>query len=34
MPKIKLEDLSKKLISPMPGLIKSVDVSEGEKVSF
>ena len=27
MPKIKLEDLSKKLISPMPGLIKSVDVS-------
>lgn len=32
MPKIKLEDLSKKLISPMPGLIKSVDVSEGQKV--
>ena len=32
MPKIKLEDLSKKLISPMPGLIKSIDVSEGQKV--
>ena len=32
MPKIKLEDLSKKLISPMPGLIKSIDVSEGPKV--
>ncbi len=32
MPKIKLEDLSKKLISPMPGLIKSIDVSEGQKI--
>ena len=31
MPKIKLEDLSKKLISPMPGLIKSIDVSEDKK---
>ena len=32
MPKLKAEDLSKKLISPMPGLIKTVDVKEGQKV--
>ena len=32
MPKDAKEDLSKKLISPMPGLIKSVDVIEGQKV--
>ena len=32
MPKDVKEDLSKKLISPMPGLIKSVDVIEGQKV--
>ena len=32
MPKDSKEDLSKKLISPMPGLIKSVDVIEGQKV--
>ena len=32
MPKDAKEDLSKKLISPMPGLIKSVDVTEGQKV--
>ncbi len=32
MPKGRKEDLSKKLISPMPGLIKSVDVIEGQKV--
>ena len=32
MPEIKLEDLSKKLISPMPGLIKSVGVKKGQLV--
>jgi len=32
MPEDTKEDLSKKLISPMPGLIKSVDVIEGQKV--
>ena len=32
MPKLKAEDLSKKLISPMPGLVKTVDVKEGQKV--
>ena len=32
MPKGRKEDLSKKLISPMPGLIKSVDVIEGKKI--
>ncbi len=32
MPKDAKEDLSKKLISPMPGLIKSVDVIEGQRV--
>ena len=32
MPKDAKEDLSKKLISHMPGLIKSVDVIEGQKV--
>jgi len=32
MPKQKTEDLSKKLISPMPGLIKNIDVKEGQKV--
>ncbi len=30
MPKIMKEDLSKKLISPMPGLIKSINVVEGQ----
>ena len=32
MPKIMKEDLSKKLISPMPGLIKSINVVEGQKI--
>ena len=32
MPEIKIEDLSKKLISPMPGLIKSVGVKKGQLV--
>ena len=32
MPEIKVEDLSKKLISPMPGLIKSIDVKKGQSV--
>ncbi len=32
MPEIKIEDLSKKLISPMPGLIKSVAVKKGQLV--
>ena len=32
MPEIKFEDLSKKLISPMPGLIKSVGVKKGQLV--
>ena len=32
MPKLKAEDLSKKLISPMPGLIKTVDVKEGQTI--
>ena len=32
MPEIKIEDLSKKLISPMPGLIKSVGVNKGQLV--
>ena len=32
MPETKLEDLSKKLISPMPGLIKSVGVKKGQLV--
>ena len=32
MPEIKHEDLSKKLISPMPGLIKSIGVKKGQLV--
>ena len=32
MPEPKFEDLSKKLISPMPGLIKDVSVREGQKI--
>jgi propionyl-CoA carboxylase alpha chain len=32
MPEIKLEDLSKKLISPMPGLIKSISIKKGQLI--
>ncbi|MDC1302335.1 ATP-grasp domain-containing protein [Pelagibacterales bacterium] len=32
MPEIKLEDLSKKLISPMPGLIKSINIKKGQLI--
>ena len=32
MPEIKVEDLSKKLISPMPGLIKSINVKKGQSI--
>ena len=32
MPKKQPPDLSKKLVSPMPGLIVSIPVSEGENV--
>ena len=32
MPEIKREDLSKKLISPMPGLIKSISIKKGQLV--
>jgi propionyl-CoA carboxylase alpha chain len=32
MPEIKREDLSKKLISPMPGLIKSVSIKKGQLI--
>jgi propionyl-CoA carboxylase alpha chain len=32
MPEIKREDLSKKLISPMPGLIKSISIKKGQLI--
>ena len=32
MPEPKVEDLSKMLISPMPGLIKDISVKEGQKI--
>ena len=32
MPEIKREDLSKKLISPMPGLIKSINIKKGQLI--
>ena len=32
MPEPKYEDLSKKLISPMPGLIKDISVKQGQKI--
>ena len=32
MPAIKVEDLSKKLISPMPGLIKSISIKKGQPI--
>ena len=32
MPAIKVEDLSKKLISPMPGLVKSISIKKGQLV--
>ena len=32
MPEPKLEDLSKMLISPMPGLIKNISVEQGQKI--
>ena len=32
MPEIKIEDLSKKLISPMPGLVKSINVKKDQKI--
>mgnify|MGYP001165211491 FL=1 len=32
MPAIKVEDLSKKLISPMPGLVKSISIKKGQPI--
>ena len=32
MPAIKVEDLSKKLISPMPGLVKSISIKKGQLI--
>ena len=32
MPAIKVEDLSKKLISPMPGLVKSISIKTGQPI--
>ncbi|MDC3143676.1 ATP-grasp domain-containing protein [Pelagibacteraceae bacterium] len=32
MPAIKVEDLSKKLISPMPGLVKSISIKAGQPI--
>ena len=32
MPEPKFEDLSKMLISPMPGLIKDISVRQGQKI--
>ena len=32
MPEPKFEDLSKMLISPMPGLIKNISVEQGQKI--
>ena len=32
MPAIKFEDLSKKLISPMPGLVKSISIKKGQLI--
>jgi propionyl-CoA carboxylase alpha chain len=32
MPAIKVEDLSKKLISPMPGLVKSISIKKGQSI--
>ena len=32
MPEPKYEDLSKMLISPMPGLIKNISVEKGQKI--
>jgi len=32
MPEIKIEDLSKKLISPMPGLVKSINIKKGQLI--
>ena len=32
MPAIKFEDLSKKLISPMPGLVKSISIKKGQTI--
>ena len=32
MPAIKVEDLSKKLISPMPGLVKSISIKKGQTI--
>ena len=32
MPPIKVEDLSKKLISPMPGLVKSISIKTGQPI--
>ena len=32
MPAIKVEDLSKKLISPMPGLVKSLSIKKGQPI--
>jgi propionyl-CoA carboxylase alpha chain len=32
MPEPKYEDLSKMLISPMPGLIKDISVKQGQKI--
>ena len=32
MPAIKFEDLSKKLISPMPGLVKSISIKKGQPI--
>ena len=32
MPAIKFEDMSKKLISPMPGLVKSISIKKGQTI--